>query len=111
MNDGSNLNDLEQKVRDFLKAKLGALAHVASVKQNGKHISIDVVSQNDFPRAAAKLDLIATDLVELSGRCEVNVNLSTSWPLNAPAGIPDLDAAIQEDLKAASDIANKNTEK
>jgi hypothetical protein len=109
MNDASNLNDLEQKVRDFLKAKLGTLAHVASVKQNGRHISVDVVSQNDFPRVAAKLDLIATDIVELSGGCEIKVDLSTSWPLKVPAGIPDLDAAIQEDPKAASDIARKNT--
>jgi hypothetical protein len=108
MNDGSKLNDLEQKVRDFLKAKLGAVAHVASVKQNGKHISVDVISQNDFPRVAAKLDLIATDLVELTGRCEIKVNLSTSWPLKAPSGIPDIDAAIQEDLKTASEIASKN---
>jgi hypothetical protein len=66
-----------------------------------------VVSQNDFPRVAANLELIASDLVELSGRCEINVNLSTSWPSNAPAGIPALDAALQQDIKAASDLAKK----
>ena len=48
MDDGSNLNDAERKVRDIFKARLGAQAMIAQVKQAGDRIAVHAVAPHDL---------------------------------------------------------------
>jgi hypothetical protein len=110
MDDGSKLNDTERTVRDILKAKLGNRARITKLKQDGDRISIEVVSQNDFPWTSNALHEVADKIVEAANSA-IDVQLTTTWPPKAQKVGPNLDAAIQNDLKLATDIAKKNTEK
>jgi hypothetical protein len=106
--DGSSLNDTERMVRDILKAKLGNRARITRLKQDGDHISIEVVSQNDFPWTSNALHEVADEIVEAT-KTTIDVHLTTTWPSKLKKAGLDLDAAIQNDLQQAMDIAKKIT--
>ena len=76
--DGSALNELERQVRDALKAKLGALATITKLKQNGEVVDVHIVSPADFNRAAGILEASAGQIAA-NAKCELRVTLSTSW--------------------------------
>jgi hypothetical protein len=77
--DGSSLNEVERKIRDILRAKLGRRATVTHVKQaDGGSISIEVVSPNDFIWTGNALHEVADEIVE-STQSELDVKLTTHW--------------------------------
>jgi hypothetical protein len=77
--DSSSLNDLERKVRNFLRARLAAQATITGVKQTGNKIKIEVVSPFEFVWTANALQEFSGEVAKVS-HCALDVQLSTFWP-------------------------------
>lgn len=77
MTEPDNLNEVERSALKKLKVVLGMRATVIGLKQNGDHLTIEIVSPNHFQSTATEsaAAIIADDL-----NCSVEVQLRSSWP-------------------------------
>jgi hypothetical protein len=80
MDDGSNLNDAERKVRDIFKARLGAQVMIAQVKQAVDRIAVHVVAPHDFDWAQTVALPDAGGRAAAATGCNIDVDLTTWFP-------------------------------